>query len=73
MPSDLEVMNMVGKFSKRNMAALSKLKKSGIEVDYKKKTKKSILEYGTCKAVFDYGSLKTKKNGDCSFIEEFLD
>ena len=73
MPSDLQIINSIGLFSKRNMAALSKLKKSGIEVEYEKKSKKSTLEYGTCKAVFDYGSLKTKKDGDCSFIQEFLD
>jgi hypothetical protein len=72
--NELEVINIIGKFSKQNMRFISDMKRGGLYVSNEKKKKKHhvVAKLGdySCKVTFDYDALDIKTEGDEKFCSE---
>lgn len=72
-PNDLQVLQMVGRFSQKNQQFINGLKKAGVPFKNSKGTKKNIVEMGTCKVVFNYDNLQVQQKGDCGAYQKAID
>lgn len=75
--NDLEVINLVGQFSKKNMRFITDLKKEGLFIESDKRNMKNKVVAGDgksqCIVTFDYNNMDVKTKGDkefCRRIEE---
>ncbi len=70
--NDLEAINQIGIFSKRNINFLNNLKKNNIDFENKRKTTKNIIRINNCTITFDYNDLEIKTKGNCEPYIKYL-
>ena len=72
--NNLQAINQIGIFSKKNMSFLKFLEKEGIKFEKTKLARKHTINIiGGCSVVFDYDELKIKTKGDCTrFLDQFI-
>jgi len=77
MVSELDAINIIGKFSKENMRFISSLKKNGMWRSNEKIKRKHVVEASwgdkACTVIFDYNDLDVKTKGNkelCSNLTE---
>ncbi len=77
--NDLEVINLVGKFSKKNMRFITDLKKQGLFIESDKRNMKNKVVAGDgesqCTVTFDYNNMDVKTKGNkefCRKIKEII-
>jgi len=70
--NDLQIINQIGLFSKKNTNFLNYLKKNNIDFENQKKTKSSTITINDCKVIFDYDDLQIKTKGNCENYTKFL-
>lgn len=70
--NEIEAINQIGLFSKRNINFLNNLKKNNINFENKRKTTKNIIKINNCIITFDYNDLEIKTKGNCDDYLGFI-
>lgn len=74
--SELEIINLIGKFSNKNMKFINDLKKNGWFQGNEKRCKKNTIYVkrgiASCTIIFDYDKLDIKTKGDSNFCDELM-
>jgi len=70
--NEIEIVNQIGLFSKRNMKFLNYLRSNNIDFENKRKTTKNITKLNNCTITFDYNDLEIKTKGNCEPYKDFL-
>ncbi len=75
--SELEVINIIGKFSKKNMQFIAELKRDGLFEGNEKRSKKNTIfaknKTASCEVIFNYDDLDITTKGDPNFCSQLRD